>query len=137
MAVALVALFVALGGTAAAREARSLKVLGSNVVSVTRVSEFVPAGRESGWTVAMCPRGYLATGGGAQHLHDFVRDSGPWKMVEVGPMVSPDYPEWFAWHPGLRNVAPYGWGAVMANVGAVEGRYAVTVVCAKPVVDQR
>jgi hypothetical protein len=133
MAVAVVALFVALGGTAVARDAGSTKVLGARVVTVVRVSELVQPGSSRG-TVALCPRGYQATGGGARHVHDYARPD-DWDVFEVGPVLSANYEDYFT-QPGLRQ-APGGWGAIMRNVGPAEGRYAVAVVCAKVVVDQR
>ena len=132
MAVAVLALFVALGGTAVARDAARTNVLGARVDTVVRVSELVQPGT-SGWTVAWCPRGYQATGGGARHVHDYV-SLDDWDVFEEGPVRS-NYGEDF--EQSGRYGPPRGWGALMRNVGPTEGRYAVAVVCAKVVVDQR
>lgn len=134
MVVAVVALFVALGGTAVARDAGSTKVLGDRVVTVVRISELVQPG-SGGLRVALCPRGYQATGGGARHVHDYTRVDA-WEVIEEGPVLSAsDYGEYFT--QSGRREAPAGWLAAMRNVGPAEGRFAVAVVCAKVVVDQR
>jgi len=136
MAVAIVALFDALGGTAVARDAGSTKVLGVRALTVVRVSELVQPGT-GGVKAALCPNRYQATGGGAWHVHDYTRPDS-WEVVEVGPVNSAEgsaFAEPFTQRG--RIDAPRGWGAIMRNVGPAEGRFAVAVVCAKVVVDQR
>lgn len=136
MIVALVALFVALGGTAAARDSGSTKVLGADVVTVVRVSGVVqPHGY--GQREAMCPRGYDATGGGIQHYHDFRSlHSHNWQTIDFGPRIPGDQVGGYFQEPGLRT-APRGWGAFMRNLGPESGRFAISVVCARVAVDHR
>ena len=134
MIVALVALFVALGGTAAARDAGSTKVVGAPV-TVVRVSDWVQPGSRAA-RVAMCPRGYEATGGGAKEVFDHSNPGTYWDMEEAHGAIPGDETGHQFTQPGL-SIAPRGWRAVMRNVGAHEGRFAVSVVCAKFVTNQR
>jgi hypothetical protein len=142
MIVALLALFVALGGTAYAKQSRNENLLGSPIVTQITPSRSVPPGRADA-AVSMCPRGYRALGGGAKYIHDFVHDSN-WETVEAGPAITATTQQPYAWWPAedpnqqrMQLHFARGWGAVMRNVGRAPGKFTVAVVCAKLVVDQR
>ena len=136
MVVALLALFVALGGTAwATTHARTRQAVlaGTNIVSVWRTSESVNPGSANS-AIAMCPRGSRAIGGGAQHIQAYTHPNA-WDLVEggpVGPSGEPFYDE-----PGPETAAAQGWFAVMHNEGPVAGKFLVDVVCAPVVSIQR
>jgi hypothetical protein len=83
MIVALFALFVALGGTAWASQARTQQVLGAKIQTVVKLSRLVQPGASAA-AVAMCPSGYTAIGGGAQPIHDYVNDDA-WEQLQAGP----------------------------------------------------
>ena len=155
MVVALLALFVAVGGTAYATQ-RQQEVLGADIVSRVTVSPYVaPGGR--GIAVSSCPRGYRAIGGGAQHLHDFKTADDWWDIAAAGPVIigfgdeqpRPWKQSQFPWwspseEPTTQRLQPLtklghatGWGAWMRNVGSIPKRFSVVVTCAPVVVDQR
>jgi hypothetical protein len=143
MIVALIALFVALGGTAYATQTRNQKVLAAEIVTRVTASPLVAPGGGA-MVVSLCPTGYRAIGGGAQHIHDFVHDSN-WELINTGPKIdltSPTVPWWQPSEQG-QSLAPQltgparGWGASMRNVGRAEGNFTVAAVCARVVVDQR
>jgi hypothetical protein len=137
MVVALLALFVALGGTAWASHARTHRVLGADIVTVVRFSKPVTPG--SGYfVVAMCPRGYRAIGGGAQHVHDYTSADDLFDLVEAGPVDSSELPFYDERRPGGFNASEaLGWFAVMRNVSPAVGKFGVEVVCARVVAVQR
>ena len=82
MIVALVALFVAVGGTAYATKNQQ-QVLGADIVSRVTLSPYIaPGGR--GMAVSSCPRGYRAIGGGAQQIHDFKTADDWWDVAAAG-----------------------------------------------------
>ena len=143
MIVALIALFVALGGAAYATQSRNQTVLGADIVTRVTGSPLVAPG-QGAMVVSMCPTGYRAIGGGAQGIHDFVNDSS-WELFMSGPKIhlGPYTVPW--WQPSEQgqSLAPQltgparGWGAAMRNLGRAEGNFTVAAVCARVVVDQR
>lgn len=139
MIVALIALFVALGGTAYAEQSRSQNVLGGQIVTRVTASQTVNPG-SWGTAVSMCPSGYRAIGGGSQHIHDFVHND-DWDTVESGPVITATDQEPYPWWPQpetpQRLAFARGWGTAMRNLGPAEGKFTVVAVCAKLVVDQR
>jgi hypothetical protein len=147
MIVALIALFVALGGAAyATQNQQHQTVLGAKIVTRIAVSNAVRQGG-SGIAAAACPTGYAAISGGSLHLHDYSYPDGGWHTIESRPAIwgSRSNPSGFAWGesgPGGTNVpkqlpAPTGWVALMSNAGpAPEARFMVAAVCAKVVVDR-
>jgi hypothetical protein len=140
MIIALLALFVALGGTAYAKQSRNEKILGSPIVTQITPSQSVAPGF-AGVALSLCPRGYRALGGGATYIHDFIHDSN-WETLQAGPAITATpqrpYPWWPAEDPRKMQLHfAKGWGAVMRNVGRAPGKFSVAVVCAKLVVDQR
>ena len=138
MIVALVALFVALGGTAWASQARTQRVLGAEIVTVVRISKPVMPG-SGDFVVAMCPRGYRAIGGGAQHIHDYTRADDLFEIVEAGPVNSNEQPLGsFEQAPGgFTTSGAQGWFATMRNISPAVGKFGVDVVCARVVAVQR
>jgi hypothetical protein len=143
MIVALIALFVALGGTAYATQTRNQRVLGAEIITRVTASPLVAPGRGA-VVVSLCPTGYRAIGGGAQPIHDFVHDSN-WELVDSGPKIHfgpAPFPWWQPSEQG-QSLTPQltgparGWGASMLNVGRAEGNFTVAAVCAPVVVDQR
>jgi hypothetical protein len=141
MIVALIALFVALGGAAYAKQSQQRqKVFSAQIITRMTVSETVQPG-SSGDASSMCPRGYRAIGGGSFHFHDYVHET-DFNTVYVGPVItgksSSTSPPWWEYDLGgpQRLPAAKGWGAFMRNVGPTEGKFAVAAVCAKVVVDQ-
>jgi hypothetical protein len=143
MIVALIALFVALGGTAYATQTKNQTVLGAEIVTRVTASPVVAAGRGAA-VVSLCPTGYRAVGGGAQGIHDSVNDSN-WELVNTGPKIDLTNPTLPWWQPSEKgqSLAPQltgharGWGASMVNIGRAEGNFTVAAVCARVVVDQR
>ena len=147
MIVALIALFVALGGTAYATQSQQRQnVLGAQIVTRIALSETLQPG-QSRIAAAACPTGYAAIGGGSQHLHDY-RFNDNWDTLESGPafgvsVFNPTAAPWGESGMGVTYVpkqlpAPTGWAAAMSNAGpAPEARFMVAVVCAKVVVYQR
>jgi hypothetical protein len=142
MIVALAALFIALGGTAYATQAKK-QVLGAHIVTRVTGSPLVAPGQGAA-VVSVCPSGYRAIGGGAQGIHDFVHDSS-WALLNTGPVVnlsSVDGGPW--WHPSEKgqSLAPQdagparGWGGAMLNTGRADGNFTVAAVCARVVVDE-
>lgn len=148
MIVALIALFVAVGGNAYATQ-RQRTVLGADIVTRVTASPSVAPGA-LGMAVSMCPSGYRAIGGGTQHLHDFSRSDDWWDTLEAGPVITgtrqQPYP-W--WQPSEAPSLPEqqlsfplltfakGWGAWLRNVGSAPEKFTVAVVCAPVVVDPR
>lgn len=146
MIVALIALFIALGGTAYATQSRSQNVLGAQIVTRVTASQAVKPGAAA-IVVSMCPRGYRAIGGGSQEIHEF-KHLDAWDIVQAGPVIAerttPDQPfPWWDPSEAGQSVAPQqlgaarGWGAFMRNEGEGEGRFTVAAVCARVVVDQQ
>ena len=145
MIVALIALFVALGGSAyATRSQQRQNVLGAQIVTRIALSETVQPG-QSRSAAAACPTGYAAIGGGSQHLHDYSFDDN-WDTLESGPAIGVSVLNPTPWgesgaggtYVPKQLPAPTGWAAAMSNAGpAPEARFMVAVVCAKVVVDQR
>jgi hypothetical protein len=136
MAVALIALFIALGGAAYAKQSQTQHVLGAQVITRVAVSQKVKPGA---WGIAraICPAGYRAIGGGARHVHDYVSPSDLFQMFEVGPVIdTTSTAEWWDAGAGRLWAAARGWGAHMRNVGETEGQFTVAAVCAHIVVDQ-
>ena len=143
MIVALIALFIALGGAAYAKQSRSQEVLGAQIVTRVTASPLVAPGGGA-VVVSMCPTGYRAIGGGAQQIHDYVHDSS-WELINTGPKIhlGPYAFPW--WQPSEQgqSLAPQltgparGWGASMRNVGRADGNFTVAAVCARVVVDQQ
>lgn len=148
MIVALIALFVALGGAAyATQNQKRQTVLGAKIITRIAVSNAVRQG-ESGIAAAACPTGYAAISGGSLHLHDYAyNDAGGWQTIESRPAIwgSRSNPSGYTWGesgPSGTRVpkqlpAPTGWVAFMSNAGpAPEARFMVAAVCAKVVVDR-
>jgi hypothetical protein len=144
MIVALIALFVALGGAAYATQSQPRQnVLGAQIITRISLSQRVPPGQER-VAITDCPTGYVAIGGGSQHLHDH-RYLDNWLTVETRPAIletnrSP-FPSWGESGPGGMRVikrlpAPTGWSTTMRNAGEAEARFMVAAVCAKVVVDR-
>lgn len=145
MIVALLALFVALGGTAYATQNRNQNVLGAQIITRVTASQALKPG-SAAVVISLCPTGYRAIGGGSQEIHDFVHND-DWDMLQAGPVIAerttPDQPfPW--WDPSEvgQSTAPQqlgaarGWGAFMRNVGPAEEKFTVAVVCARVVADQ-
>ena len=147
MIVALIALFVALGGAAYATQNQQRQtVLGANIVTRIALSKPVPSGG-IGAAAAACPTGYAAISGGSVHLHDY-RYLDEWHTLESRPAIwgSRSNPTGFPWGEsgagGMRVPkqlpAPTGWVAEMSNAGPnAEGRFMVVAICAKKVVIDR
>ena len=144
MIVALIALFVALGGAAYATQ-QSQTVLGAKILTRVALSKPVPPGGR-GAAAAACPTGYAAISGGSVHLHDY-RYNDEWQTLESRPAIwgSPSNPFGASWGEsgagGMRVPkqlpAPTGWVADMSSAGPdPEARFMVVAVCAKLVVDQ-
>ena len=143
MIVALIALFIALGGAAYAQQSRSQNVLGAQIVTRVTASPVVQPGA-SRIVVSICPRGYRAIGGGSQEIHEFVHLDA-WDTLQAGPVIH-EHPDRFPWwgpseaghslEPRQWGAAR-GWGAWMRNDGEGEGRFTVAAVCARVVVDQQ
>lgn len=143
MIVALIALFIALGGTAYATQSRNQNVLGAQIVTRVTASPQVEPGRGAA-VVSLCPTGYRAIGGGAQNIHDFVHDSN-WELIQTGPKIylgADPYPLWQPSEQG-QSLEPQltgparGWVGTMRNIGRAAGYFTVAAVCARVVVDQR
>ena len=139
MIVAIIALFVALGGVAYAKQSQQQQsILSAQIITRVTASETVQPG-SSGDASSMCPRGYRAIGGGSFHFHDYVHET-DFNTVYAGPVSKPPStsPPWWEYDLGApqRLPAAKGWGAIMRNVGPTEGKFAVASVCAKVVVDQ-
>ena len=142
MIVALIALFIALGGAAYAKQSRSQDVLGAQIVTRVTASQVVKPGGAA-IAVSMCPRGYRAIGGGSQEIHEYAHRDG-WDTLQAGPVINPGrapFPWWEPSEPGQsvagQQGAARGWGAWMENVGEGAGRFTVAAVCARVVVDQQ
>jgi len=138
MIVALIALFIALGGTAYATQSQQRQnVLGAHIVTRIALSTAVQPGGV-GFAAAVCPTGYAAIGGGAQHLHHFSYND-DWHTIESAPGTGTPWGE--SGEGGTyvpkQLPAPAGWYVTMSNAGpAPEARFMVAAVCAKVVVDR-
>ena len=140
MIVALIALFVALGGAAYAKQSQQQNVLSAQIVTRVTASQSVSPGS---WrsAISLCPSGYRAIGGGSQHIHDYSHPD-DWDTVETGPVIAAGtppapYPWWPDREEPQRLPAANGWAAAMRNVGPAAGKFTVAAVCARVVVDQR
>jgi hypothetical protein len=144
MIVALIALFVALGGAAYATQSQQRQnVLGAQIITRISLSQPVQPGQERA-AAAECPTGYVAIGGGSQHLHDY-RYLDSWLTIETRPAfyetTRNPYVGWGESGPGGMAIPKQlpvarGWVTMMRNAGQAEARFMVAAVCAKVVVDR-